>query len=572
MNDPAWVSDNPFSKRWNVYTRGNIGEVFPDVIYPFTWDLLGDRVENGWREAWRKFGIVANGDFAGEPKVVAGVAGGYCYLNLSYIRTMCVRTPGGSVKQIDEQFLGDHDAPPHELKAGDKNLMSSLKITRSLFKLLGAKEVDNLKRMKAVSDEWIGKMPGSNARDEELIGYVAAYSPVLQELFMWHILNTFNTTAVSGLVSDLLKGSLGNSNAMPALLSGLDKVESARPSFAQWRLGRMVRGDPMLTRLFDTGTKGLNERLRAAPEAVAFVRAFDAFLAEFGYRGFNEWELVAPSWRLRPEVALASIERMSKASDHQDPSPRGPALRQERLRLTAEMNGTFSGMKRWLFRRALRVVQMLAQAREESKSILVRAHDQTRQAMYILANRLVTRHGLEAPEDAFLLKVDEFQKLLEGDVSKLVLIRERKRRRSELQERIPPVIAVGDPPPYTEWPMRHSGNPTKLSAGERLTGVGGCAGVVRARARVILDPTDPTLLEPGDILVCPITDPAWTPLFVPAGGIISNMGGVMSHAVIVSRELGIPCIVNVPNATDVIPDGALVEMDGATGVVVVLEA
>jgi rifampicin phosphotransferase len=120
--------------------------------------------------------------------------------------------------------------------------------------------------------------------------------------------------------------------------------------------------------------------------------------------------------------------------------------------------------------------------------------------------------------------------------------------------------------------MRHSGNPTKLSAGERLTGVGGCAGVVRARARVILDPTDPTLLEPGDILVCPITDPAWTPLFVPAGGIISNMGGVMSHAVIVSRELGIPCIVNVPNATDVIPDGALVEMDGATGVVVVLEA
>jgi pyruvate,water dikinase len=87
---------------------------------------------------------------------------------------------------------------------------------------------------------------------------------------------------------------------------------------------------------------------------------------------------------------------------------------------------------------------------------------------------------------------------------------------------------------------------------------------------VILDPADPLALEPGEVLVAPLTDPAWTPLFVPAGAVVVNVGALVSHAIIVSRELGIPGGVSVPDATDRIPDGATITVDGSTGTVTVV--
>ena len=87
---------------------------------------------------------------------------------------------------------------------------------------------------------------------------------------------------------------------------------------------------------------------------------------------------------------------------------------------------------------------------------------------------------------------------------------------------------------------------------------------------MLLDPSDPGALEPGDILVAPNTDPSWTPLFVPAGGVVVGVGAMNSHAVIVSREMGIPCVVSVTDCTTLIPDGATVRVDGGAGTVMVL--
>jgi pyruvate,water dikinase len=89
-------------------------------------------------------------------------------------------------------------------------------------------------------------------------------------------------------------------------------------------------------------------------------------------------------------------------------------------------------------------------------------------------------------------------------------------------------------------------------------------------ARVVLDPIDPTALEPGDILVAPITDPSWTPLFVSAGGVVVDVGAAQSHAMIVSRELGIPCVPSVTSATRRIPNGATVTVNGDAGTVTIV--
>jgi pyruvate,water dikinase len=110
-----------------------------------------------------------------------------------------------------------------------------------------------------------------------------------------------------------------------------------------------------------------------------------------------------------------------------------------------------------------------------------------------------------------------------------------------------------------------------LAVGDSLTGLGGCAGVAEGRARIVTDPGDPGDLGPGDVLIAPLTDPAWTPLFVPVEAIVVDVGGQMSHAVIVSRELGRPCVVAATGATTRIPDGALVRVDGGAGTVTVIE-
>ena len=91
------------------------------------------------------------------------------------------------------------------------------------------------------------------------------------------------------------------------------------------------------------------------------------------------------------------------------------------------------------------------------------------------------------------------------------------------------------------------------------------------RARIVLDPAEPGDLGPGDVLVAPITDPSWTPLFLAVEAVVVDVGAVMSHAVIVSRELGIPCVVSAVGATASIPDGAMIQVDGNTGEVTILE-
>ena len=88
-------------------------------------------------------------------------------------------------------------------------------------------------------------------------------------------------------------------------------------------------------------------------------------------------------------------------------------------------------------------------------------------------------------------------------------------------------------------------NSQHAKEGQILKGFGGCPGVAEGIAKIITDPSDPQDLGPGDILIAPLTDPSWTPLFVPAEAVVVNVGGQMSHAVIVSRELGMPCVVAV---------------------------
>ena len=150
------------------------------------------------------------------------------------------------------------------------------------------------------------------------------------------------------------------------------------------------------------------------------------------------------------------------------------------------------------------------------------------------------------------------------------IISQRRKDFESLSSLEEPFIVNGPVPPVSEWTQK-TNSVEPVQVGEIMTGLSGSPGEITARARVITDPGDPRGIEQGEILVAPITAPAWTPLFIPAGGVVVDVGAPMSHSVIVSREFGIPCVVSVHQAAERIPDGALIQVDGNNGTVTIIE-
>jgi pyruvate,water dikinase len=211
-------------------------------------------------------------------------------------------------------------------------------------------------------------------------------------------------------------------------------------------------------------------------------------------------------------------------------------------------------------------------ARERCKTTLIMVVHEVRKAARELGRRWAAEGLLDHADLVFMLTDDEVRRFRTDAEVLGAAAREREPQYLALWELEPPFIVVLDPPPLSQFTRRDAHVAEQVGVGAVLSGIPGCAGVARGRARVILDPSDPLALEPGDILVAPLTDPAWTPLFVPAAAVVVDVGAQITHAVIVSRELGIPCVVSVTDATRRIPDGALIEVDGAAGTVTVLEA
>ena len=544
-----WETDNPPSAKWPLYTRGNVGEVFPEVVLPLTWDLLGGAAERGWREAFEQLGLVADGDFPpDEDMIILSVFGGYCYINASYVRILGVRAPGGAVENIDALFFGESDAPDYQERSGDKNFRASVRLARTILRLLRTKSLPQLRDDQLEVDRFVARRPGSDASDEELLAYMRSFEPLFQHLFGRHIGNTFSNALVSGALNDLITKT-GKSDLLVSVLAGIGDVESSAPAAAMWRLSRLD------------------------PSSDEYRSGFDRFIADFGTRGPNEWDLGSDPWEFNPAAATAAIDAMRGADESHAPAEQAKRLATRRREAIADIRAELNFFDRFQFDKALAATILFSQARERSKTTVIKAIHAVRCAQRTLADRAAARGGVPAAGPArahsCMLGLDEFVRYVSEPAPFADLIAERVELHQRLSGLVPPFIIDGPVPPIDEWQSRGGGG-EQLASGSQLTGIAGCPGVARGRARIVLDPGEPGELGPGDVLIAPITDPSWTPLFLAAEAVVVDVGATMSHAVIVSRELGIPCVVSAVGATMSIPDGAEIEVDGNTGTVTVL--
>jgi pyruvate,water dikinase len=538
MSADRWISDYTVSERYPLYTRANAGEVLPSPVSPLTATTSWRATNEGWRDAQISVGTCEPDEVDADE--ASGLFGGYLYINASLARLFGVRGPDLSAEMIDFTYFGDHpDVPPYVPEDWHDSPENTAKMAAWMEHVLTG-DLQVLLDDQAEANRIRAERPDlTRLTDYELVARARGLLPTVRRLFERHLTVTAGASIGPGILNAIAEA-MGDPTITLRLITGVGDVDSALPSRAMWELSRLDR------------------------ESEEFQAGFEAFLVEFGSRGPNEWDIVSDVWETKPELALALINVMRKQDADGDPAARSAAGAAEREALTAQIRDALAGDAETLaqFEAGLVSAHAYLAGRERAKTNIIKVINEIRVAFREVARRhavgVTEFHMLLDDElDAFLNSPDDFHSRLSQRVIEY----------EALFDLEPPFIVHGSVPPLSEWPHRGGTGIAVSETGDVLHGVPGCPGVVTGTARVILDPSDPMALEPGDILIAPYTDPAWTPLFVPAAGVVVNVGAQVSHAIIVSRELGIPCVVSVTGATESIPDGATVTVDGDAGTV-----
>jgi pyruvate,water dikinase len=557
------VIDHEPSRTFPIYCRGNVGEVYPNVMTPLTGSLVYRAAQRGQESVVLGLGFLSRSHIDDSNGAITGVFGGYLYGNVSMTRVGAARAPGMTVADVDEQMFGLSDAPPYVPRPDDRSLRCTMRLARKTGRALLLPDRGIVERDRRGAAAWIAGLPSIHgASDEQLIEIARRLPPKFEEM-MARLLLVSAFAGISRATLERLTSGSTDPSLVNRLTAGLGTIESAEPAFALWTMGRMVAGSATLTDSFDQGVEGLAERLRSQPDAAAFRAAFDRFLAAFGTRGPDEWELASPTWGTDPDIALAAIDRLRHSPVDRDPERARDRLSAERDRATVEATRTVRAAARPLFRRALDAATLYAATREATKATFVRCLDPARRAL----KELASRHDVERAE-LFLLTIEELPSFLRTPDAFADTIAERRRIRDDLQSRFPPFWFEGEIPPPDTWPLRAEQRCIDDQP-RTLEGLGVCPGTATGPARVVTNPAEPGALRPGDILVAPITDPAWTPLFLAVAGVIVDVGAQLSHAAIIARELGIPAVVSATGASNTIADGSIVTVDGTRGTVTI---
>jgi pyruvate, water dikinase len=288
---------------------------------------------------------------------------------------------------------------------------------------------------------------------------------------------------------------------------------------------------------------------------------FDEFLRRHGYHGPGEGEVETRVWREDPGPLRRQLAQYAAKTD--DESPHANADLHARARDEAEQKllAAASGrLGRWRAKLTLRLARRFIPLRGTGKVSYLQSLDVLRAAARRLSTLLVEQGVFDETSDAFYLTADELAAPITSDVRSLIA--ERRATRTRYQSLKLPAAWTGQPVPDV-----HTDGDAEIRL---LTGVGACTGVRRGRAVVVLDPAN-VEIEPGDILIAHTTDPAWVSLMFLAGALVVDIGGMMSHAAVVARELGIPCVMNTGCGTTALETGDLISVDGGTGTVEILE-
>ncbi len=370
-------------------------------------------------------------------------------------------------------------------------------------------------------------------------------------------------------LNDQLQEWLGEKNAADTLtLSAPDNVTSEM-GLALLDVADIIRPHPeVVTFLHDVEGEGFLDELPKLAGGTEARDAIEVYLDRYGMRCVGEIDITRPRWRERPTTLVPVILDNIRNFDPGAGRRRFEHGRQEadkkekdvleRLRALPDGEQKADEAKRMIDR-----VRTFIGYREYPKYGIVSRYFVYKQALLEEAERLVQAHVLAETEDCFYLTFQELHDVVRTHQVDDRLIRHRKDEFTSCQALTPPRVLTSEGEAIAGAYRRDD-----VPAGA-LVGLPVSAGTIEGRARIIHDMAEADL-EAGDILVTPHTDPAWSPLFVAIAGLVTEVGGLMTHGAVIAREYGVPAVVGVENATRLIRDGQRIRMHGTDGYVEIM--
>jgi len=321
--------------------------------------------------------------------------------------------------------------------------------------------------------------------------------------------------------------------AVTSLRSGHGTLASAKLILGVQQLAQEARRSSAVVAMLKSEiTAATVAQLRGA--SADFGRQLDAVLADCGHRGPGETELSNPVYSDAPHLLLRAVAGALDTTP--SPPQSSPPTDLIGRRLTAAAQNAIA-------------------RRERCRDAVVLTTFRLRQLLRVWGGRLVARGVLDKVEDLHYLSPDE---IFFPDDSARETVARRRADRARLAALPIPVRFEQPWVPGTEPESAHT-----------LVGTGASPGIVRGRIRRMCSPEDE--LASGDILLATATDTGWTPFFAVAAAVVTDIGGMMSHAAIVAREFGIPAVVGADGACATLQDGQVVEIDGTTGTITVID-
>jgi phosphohistidine swiveling domain-containing protein len=570
----------PGAESWEdrqVWTNANLGEVLPDVMTPITASFTDITDEALLRPVLTILGL----EHMDKRKLLRRIAG-RLYFNASLGTAIIQHLPGA--QRFDLQALiggGPGETPkvePHDVAEEEPNLkISTMKMILRLpwsIRLL----ITHRQEKARVS---VQEMQRINCRLQDLdltrMSFAELgrqFTAVIREgAARFDLLYAVPTTAPLVLLYKICERWLGDADGALAnhLLADTGGMASAQAGIDLWRLATQahqvapVREVLLSDDTWDTVRDGLS----ATDEGQAFLRGWDRFMACHGHHCRGELELYNRPWSETPDYVLKLLRGYLAQPDVTNPLRN----RREQARLRRQLQERCRRqlahpLKRMVFERFLHAARNGSALRENFKNEIVRWMMTLRRMLLEIGVRLSQTGVLAEPDDVFFLQLQELEAVWRGgaDLDVPGLVADHRAEYERNRSITPPRVVVGrfDPDKYVPEPQMPA------AGADVLHGVAASAGTATGAARVILRADTDEQVQAGEILVAPFTDPGWTPYFVPAAGIVTEQGGLLSHGSIIAREYGIPAVVNVPAATRIIRTGQRLRVDGNRGIVTIL--
>jgi rifampicin phosphotransferase len=370
-------------------------------------------------------------------------------------------------------------------------------------------------------------------------------------------------------LNEQLEAWLGEKNAVDTLTQSVPRNVTSEMGLALMDVADAIRPHPgVVAFLRHVEDENFLDELPALAGGRESADAIQAFLDKYGMRCVGEIDITKPRWSERPStlvpMILANVKNFEPgAGERRFEQGRRNAWKKEqelltRLRARPDGEGKAEEAKRLIDR-----IRTFSGYREYPKYGMISRYFVYKQALLTEAERLVRAHVLRDREDIFYLTFAELRDVVRTSQLDDQLIRQRKDAFGSYQALTPPRVLTSDGEAVAGTYQRGD-----VPAGA-LTGLPVSAGTVEGRARVILDMAEADL-EAGDILVTAFTDPSWTPAFVAIKGLVTEVGGLMTHGAVIAREYGLPAVVGVEHATRLIRDGQRIRVHGTDGYVEIL--